>query len=191
MGASDLNIRTGRHCIFALHAHLVFVTKYRSDVFQAQHPRPAGADLRRGLRRLWQRPARVQRRGFPRPLPGHLPAQGGARQARQLPQGRVLSAPAPGLPGVGSALLARPSLVGELLRRVGRRRPPHLAQPVHRATGSTRWRFTTGLKAGAVRRDSVESWAGRGTGCLAQHHAGVWPVVRSVSLELTTRWRNR
>ncbi len=27
------NIRTGRHCIFLLHAHLVFVTKYRYGVF--------------------------------------------------------------------------------------------------------------------------------------------------------------
>lgn len=27
------NIRTGRHCVFLLHAHLVFVTKYRRGVF--------------------------------------------------------------------------------------------------------------------------------------------------------------
>ena len=26
-------IRTGRHCVFNLHVHLVFVTKYRRDVF--------------------------------------------------------------------------------------------------------------------------------------------------------------
>jgi len=32
--ASD--IRTGRHCVFNLHAHLVFVTKYRRHVFTAQ-----------------------------------------------------------------------------------------------------------------------------------------------------------
>ncbi len=30
-------IRTGRHCVFNLHAHLVFVTKYRRGVFQARH----------------------------------------------------------------------------------------------------------------------------------------------------------
>ena len=30
-------IRTGRHCVFALHAHLVFVTKYRHRVFTATH----------------------------------------------------------------------------------------------------------------------------------------------------------
>ena len=27
------NLRTGRHCVFNLHAHLVFVTKYRKNVF--------------------------------------------------------------------------------------------------------------------------------------------------------------
>jgi putative transposase len=31
------NIRTGRHCTFALHAHLVFVTKYRHRVFDDAH----------------------------------------------------------------------------------------------------------------------------------------------------------
>ncbi|MFE1961909.1 IS200/IS605 family transposase [Streptomyces sp. NPDC059479] len=31
------NIRTGRHCVFALHAHLVFVTKYRHKVFKDAH----------------------------------------------------------------------------------------------------------------------------------------------------------
>ena len=31
------NIRTGRHCAFALHAHLVFVTKYRHKVFTSAH----------------------------------------------------------------------------------------------------------------------------------------------------------
>jgi putative transposase len=30
-------IRTGRHCVFALHAHLVFVTKFRHKVFTARH----------------------------------------------------------------------------------------------------------------------------------------------------------
>lgn len=31
------NIRTGRHCAFILHAHLVFVTKYRHKVFKDAH----------------------------------------------------------------------------------------------------------------------------------------------------------
>jgi len=31
------NVRTGRHCVFLMHAHLVFVTKYRHRVFADQH----------------------------------------------------------------------------------------------------------------------------------------------------------
>ncbi len=29
--------RTGRHCVFGLHVHLVFVTKYRRHVFTKEH----------------------------------------------------------------------------------------------------------------------------------------------------------
>lgn len=36
MGDYD-DIRTGRHCAFLLHAHLVFVTKYRHKVFTDRH----------------------------------------------------------------------------------------------------------------------------------------------------------
>jgi putative transposase len=31
------DIRTGRHCVFILHVHLVFITKYRHNVFSAAH----------------------------------------------------------------------------------------------------------------------------------------------------------
>ena len=37
--ATKQDIRAGRHCIFALHAHLVFVTKYRHKVFADKHLR--------------------------------------------------------------------------------------------------------------------------------------------------------
>jgi putative transposase len=30
---NSTNIRTGRHCVFNMHVHLVFVTKYRRNVF--------------------------------------------------------------------------------------------------------------------------------------------------------------
>jgi hypothetical protein len=33
----DSGIRAGRHCVFALRAHLVFVTKYRHAVFAGRH----------------------------------------------------------------------------------------------------------------------------------------------------------
>ncbi|PWU51282.1 IS200/IS605 family transposase [Micromonospora sp. S4605] len=35
--AGPLDVRTGRHCVFVLHAHLVFVTKFRHRVFTDQH----------------------------------------------------------------------------------------------------------------------------------------------------------
>lgn len=35
--AKDTEIRTGRHCVFLLHAHLVFVAKYRRTVFTQAH----------------------------------------------------------------------------------------------------------------------------------------------------------
>lgn len=30
-------IRTGRHCVFNMHVHLVFVTKYRKKIFKKAH----------------------------------------------------------------------------------------------------------------------------------------------------------
>jgi putative transposase len=35
--AEHSDIRTGRHCVFVLHAHLVFVTKFRHRVFTGEH----------------------------------------------------------------------------------------------------------------------------------------------------------
>ena len=32
-----LTYRTGRHCVFMMHCHLIFVTKYRGRVFNAVH----------------------------------------------------------------------------------------------------------------------------------------------------------
>lgn len=34
---TDGDLRHGRRCVFALHAHLVFVTKFRRNVFKSEH----------------------------------------------------------------------------------------------------------------------------------------------------------
>lgn len=34
---SDNDVRRGRSCVFALHVHLIFVTKYRREVFTSEH----------------------------------------------------------------------------------------------------------------------------------------------------------
>lgn len=31
-----MDMRTGRHCVFMLHAHLIFITKYRGTVFNEE-----------------------------------------------------------------------------------------------------------------------------------------------------------
>jgi putative transposase len=38
----DNDIRHGRHCVFVLHVHLVFVTRYRAPVFNDEHLRHLG-----------------------------------------------------------------------------------------------------------------------------------------------------
>lgn len=35
--AQNQDIRTGRHCVFSLHVHLVFVTKFRRGVLEQKH----------------------------------------------------------------------------------------------------------------------------------------------------------
>jgi putative transposase len=35
--SKSIEIRAGRHCVFNIHVHLVFVTKYRKEVFGAEH----------------------------------------------------------------------------------------------------------------------------------------------------------
>ncbi|MGI5201892.1 IS200/IS605 family transposase [Spirillospora sp. CA-108201] len=35
--AESEDIRTGRHCVFTMHVHLVFVTKFRHNVFADRH----------------------------------------------------------------------------------------------------------------------------------------------------------
>ena len=35
--SNENDIRHGRHCVFLMHVHLVFVTKYRRRVFEARH----------------------------------------------------------------------------------------------------------------------------------------------------------
>ena len=37
MGKLDVEYRTGRHCKFLLHVHLVFTPKYRRNVFKSYH----------------------------------------------------------------------------------------------------------------------------------------------------------
>ncbi len=126
-------------------------------------PRCLGEDLPVSLWGLRGRTTGVQRRGQPCPSAGHLSAQSGAGQAGQLAEGCLLAALAARLPRAGTALLAGSPVVGELFRRISRRRSTQRAQPVHRATAaSSRRRFTTGLKAAHCAAISVAHAQARG-----------------------------
>ncbi len=46
-------IRTGRHCVFAMHVHLIFVTKYRRNVFDGNAIERLGEHFRRVKNQLW------------------------------------------------------------------------------------------------------------------------------------------
>ncbi|MFR9780550.1 transposase [Micromonospora sp. MS34] len=47
------DVRTGRHCLFALHAHLVFVTKFRHKGFDDRHLTRLQEIMRRSCRRRY------------------------------------------------------------------------------------------------------------------------------------------
>src|SRR5690606_37592850 len=69
-----------------------------------------------------------------RPPPRELPAEGRRVQAGELPQGRVLPAPPPGVPRTRPALLAGTTPVVRLvLRRFRPRRTAQHREAVHRA----------------------------------------------------------
>ena len=40
-------IRSGRHCVFAMHVHLIFLTKYRRNVFDGDAIERVGEPFRR------------------------------------------------------------------------------------------------------------------------------------------------
>lgn len=83
--AENENIRMGRHVVYALHAHLVFVTKYRRDVLSELAIR----DLRQGMPGFRGRAYRVQRRGRSRASDRGVSAQGRTVEACQFPKGGV------------------------------------------------------------------------------------------------------
>ena len=116
-------IRTGRHCVFLLHAHLVFVTKYRHRVFGDRHlarmeeiMRAVCDDFEAELVEFNGETNHVH-------LLVNFPPKVALLEAGQQPQGRLLPPAAAGVPRPRPALLARATPVVRLvLRRLRRRR---------------------------------------------------------------------
>ncbi|WP_421915438.1 transposase [Nonomuraea polychroma] len=75
------DIRTGRHGVFVLHTHVVFVTKFRHRPFTGEHLTRLQEITRSVCADFENRAAPVQRRRQPRPPAGQLPTHGGPVQA--------------------------------------------------------------------------------------------------------------
>src|SRR6516164_2254906 len=98
----DNDYRRGRHCVFALHAHLVFVTKYRRKVFTAN----VRNDMRGLFAAVWGLrggACRDRRRRRSRASAGELSAESPALAAGEQPQRRI--EPSPDASRFASALL--------------------------------------------------------------------------------------
>ena len=81
------NIRTGRHCTFVLHAHLVFVTKFRHNVFTDAHLRRMEEIMRDVARDFECEIVEFNGEQQPRPPARELPAEGRPVQAGQQLKG--------------------------------------------------------------------------------------------------------
>jgi Transposase IS200 like len=154
--AGDGDIRTGRHRVFILHVHLVFVTKYRHKVSGSAHlermeeiMRDVCADFRAELAEFNGESGHVHL------LVNFPPTVAISRLVNSLK-----GCPPPvaaGIPGPAAALLAGETpVVRVVLRGIGRRGTYLCPAPLHRTagpavlTGSCPPAFTTGLKAGAL-----------------------------------------
>ena len=87
--SNDNDIRHGRNCVFLMHVHLVFVTKYRREVFTK-----ANLDDLRGIFTNVCADFDAERvefdgEGRPRSLAGKLAAQGSGVGSGKQPERRV------------------------------------------------------------------------------------------------------
>ena len=127
----------GRHCVFALHAHLVFVTKYRRKVFTANVLNDMRGAVCGGVWGLRGGACRDRRRRRSRASAGELSAESPALAAGEQPQRRIEPPPSPDASRFASALLQGCSVVAQLLRRLVWRRADQHHPPIHPTTTST------------------------------------------------------
>ena len=133
---AETEIRRGRHCVFNLHVHLVFVTKYRRHVFDG----PAVERLREIFDAVC--------RDFEARLVEMDGEEDHVHLLVEYPPKVSVSGLVTSLKGVSSRLLRRDrrdieavleggAVEPELLRRVLRRRPDRHRTAVHRAAAAT------------------------------------------------------
>ncbi|MEO3874145.1 IS200/IS605 family transposase [Nonomuraea sp. B12E4] len=183
--AGHEGIRTGRHCVSALHAHLVFVTRFRHKVFTDTHLNRMEEIMRDVCADFETEPREFNGENNSRPPAGEL-------SPKIAPSTLVNS-----LKGVSSRRMrqefpeparhyyrAEQAVAGLLLHRAGGRRTAQRPAPVHRAAKPSRsghaqapeglpaWASTPGLKAGALAHILVADTA------VAAAHVDVLPAAR-------------
>src|SRR5215475_7739902 len=161
-----MEIRKGRHVVYVLHAHLVFVTKRRG---RCSTPLAPGGNIPIGLHRLRSGAEGIQRRTRPRTLAGPLSAEGAPVRVDEQPQRRLVAAHEAGIPGYLDVLECPQEqgspVVAKLFCGVRGRRADYDSPPVHRGPEPAFGRCT--LNPGPK---------GPGTSCflIASHERSTW-----------------
>src|SRR5262249_27615039 len=131
-----MEIRKGRHVVYLLHAHLVFVTKRRGKVFDAARIkrleeifRSVCTDFEAVLKEFNGEPR-------PRTLAGQLSAEGAPVRVDEQPQRRLVAAHEAGIPGYLDVLECPQEqgspVVAKLFCGVRGRRADYDSPPIHR-----------------------------------------------------------
>jgi hypothetical protein len=130
---NNCDIRTGRHRVFVLHAHLVFVTEYRHRVFTGAHLNRMEAIMRDVCADFETEPAEFNGENNHVHLLVNFPPKVALPKLVNSLKRRVFAPDAPRVPRSGTALLPdQPVVVGFLPRRIGRRGTSDRAPPIHR-----------------------------------------------------------
>src|SRR5499426_2149571 len=131
-----MEIRKGRHVVYVLHAHLVFVTKRRGKVFDAARIKRLEEIFRSVCTDFEGGAEGIQRRTRPRTLAGQLSAEGAPVRVGEQPQRRLVAAHEAGIPGYLDVLEGPQEqgspVVAKLFCGVRGRRADYDSPPVHR-----------------------------------------------------------
>lgn len=107
----DNDYRRGRHCVFAIHVHLVFVTKYRRRVFCKEVLDDMRGVLASVCADFDAQLVEMDGEDDHVHLLVNYPPKDPAHEACEQPQGRVEPSPSANAPGLAAAILERCSVV--------------------------------------------------------------------------------
>ena len=130
-------IRTGRHCVFNLHVHLVFVTKFRKNVFEKAHYATMRTIFEKVCTDFEANSGRDRWRNRPCPSVGCLSPEGFGLISCKQPERCFQQAIEEGTSGTFEKILERDVMDAELLCSKLRRSPGRNHQTVYRTATHT------------------------------------------------------